>query len=307
MAASVSKIDGIGIGLRSAFVKELATTRRRVDFVEITPENWVTFGGRRRRFLDACLDRFPAISHSVSLSIGGIDPLDGEFLDAMAGLQDRIAAPFWSDHVCYSTVGGQPVHDLLPLPFSREAIENTAARVREAEAHVGRPLVLENATFYAHMPADDGEPQMDEADFLCQILEAADCGMLLDVNNVYVNSRNHGFDPYAFLDRMPFSRVRYLHLAGHTVRQNVIIDTHIGPIIEPVWDLYAYTLQRAGRLIPTLIEWDQDIPPLDEVLDEVDRARAVAEKALAAGKPDPDARPRGLLNAAPSAVAGGLR
>jgi len=275
----VIPIAGIGVGLRRSFVKELATTRRRVDFVEITPENWVCFGGSRRRNLDACLERFPAVSHSVSLSIGGPDPLDPQFLEAIASLSERMAAPFWSDHICYSTVGGQPVHDLLPLPFTRETVEHTAGRVQQAQAFVGRPLVLENATFYAHMPVASDEQPMDEADFLCAVLAAADCGMLLDVNNVYVNSRNHGFDPYAFMDRMPLHRVRYVHLAGHTAQDDVIIDTHIGPIIDPVWDLYRYTLKAAGRLIPTLIEWDQDIPPLDAVLDEVDRARAVAESA----------------------------
>lgn len=269
-------IAGIGVGLRFAFVDELATTRRRVDFVEITPENWVTFGGRRRRRLDACLDRFPCIAHSVSLSVGGLDPLDSEFLDAIAELTSRCDSPFFSDHICYSTVNGQPVHDLLPLPFTHEAVRHTARRIKQTEAHVGRPLVLENATFYSHMPG----AELDEATFLRQILEQGDCGMLLDINNVYVNSRNHGFDPYAFLDKMPLERVRYLHMAGHTLREDVIIDTHIGPIIDPVWALYRHTLERAGRLIPTLIEWDQDIPSLDEVLDEVDRARDIAEEVL---------------------------
>lgn len=275
------KIAGIGIGLRRPFIQELAATKRRVDFVEITPENWVLFGGRRRRWLDACLERFPAVAHSVSLSIGGLDPLDHEFLDAMAGLCERLDAPFFSDHVCYSTVLSQPVHDLLPLPFTHEAAAHTAARAKKVREHLGCELVLENATFYAHMPG----AELDEADFLIKTLAAGDCGMLLDVNNVYVNSRNHGFDPYAFIDRMPFERVRYLHLAGHTVKEHVTIDTHIGPIIEPVWDLYRYTLQAAGRLIPTLIEWDQDIPPLDRVLDEVDRARAIAEATLSPSAP----------------------
>ncbi|HNN91530.1 MAG TPA: DUF692 family protein, partial [Pseudomonadota bacterium] len=166
----------------------------------------------------------------------------------------------------------------------RQIIAHTAPRIRQAQAHVGRPLLLENATFYAQMPPPPGTPPadvLDEATFLCELLEAGDCAMLLDVNNVYVNSRNHGFDPRAFIDRMPLSRVRQIHLAGHSDLGNVIIDTHIGPIIDPVWDLYAYTLQRAGRLIPTIIEWDAEIPPLDQVIDEADRARAVAERVLA--------------------------
>jgi uncharacterized protein len=272
-------IAGIGLGVRRPFIDALIATSRRVDFVEITPENWAIRGGHMRRQLERIRERYAVIPHSVSLSIGGLDPLSSEFLDAMARLSEALDAPFFSDHICYSTVGGQPVHDLLPLPFTREAIAHTAARVKQAQAHVGRPLVLENATFYAHMPVPPGEPPLSEADFLRAILEAADCELLLDVNNVYVNSRNHGFDARAFIDKMPLSRVRYLHLAGHTVEDEAIIDTHIGPIIDPVWDLYRYTLERAGRLIPTLIEWDAEIPPLDDLIDEVDRARAIAAAA----------------------------
>lgn len=271
------QISGIGVGLRLQYAAELATTERPIDFIEIMPENWVCFGGKRRRHLDACAERFPSTTHSVSLNIGGGDPLDGELLDATAELLRRVEAPFFSDHVCYSSVRGQPVSDLLPLPFTREVIDHTAARIIEARDRVGCPLALENATFYSHMPG----AEMDEASFLCQLLEAGDCGMLLDINNVYVNSQNHGFDPRAFIDRMPLSRVWQMHLAGHTRVDDTIIDTHIGPIIEPVWDLYRYTLRRAGRLIPTLIEWDQDIPSFAAVVDEVDRARIAAAEALA--------------------------
>lgn len=219
------------------------------------------------------------VPHSVSLNIGGLDPLDGELLDGIAALCDDFASPFFSDHLVYSSVAGQPLHDLLPLPFTEEVVEHVARRVKQAESRVGRPLVLENATFYAHMPGCT----MSEAAFLHAVCEAADCGLLLDVNNVYVNSQNHGFDPYRFIDKMPLERVRQLHLAGHTLVGDTIIDTHIGPIISPVWALYRYTLQRAGRLIPTLIEWDQEIPHLDDVLDEADRARELATAALSGG------------------------
>lgn len=269
-------LDGIGIGVRRAFVAELPEPGRQPDFIELIPENWVCFGGKLRAQLDAWLERYPAISHSTSLSIGGLDPLDTQFLDATAALCEKLDAPFFSDHICYSSVHAQPVHDLLPLPFTREAVAHTAERVKRAERHVGRPLILENATFYAHMPG----AEMDEAAFLTAICESADCGLLLDVNNVYVNSRNHGFSAEDFIDRMPLERVRQLHMAGHTTYDGVIIDTHIGPIIDPVWELYRYTLRRAGRLIPTLIEWDQDVPPLATLLDEVDRARAAAAEAL---------------------------
>lgn len=277
-------VQGIGIGLRRDLAEELTQTSRRLDLIEVMPENWICFGGKRQRQMQACLDRFPAVTHSIALNIGGLDPLDNRLLDGIASFCERHDVPFWSDHVCYSTVLGTPTFDLLPLPFTRQIIAHTAPRIRQAQAHVGRPLLLENATFYAQMPPPPGTPPadvLDEATFLCELLEAGDCAMLLDVNNVYVNSRNHGFDPRAFIDRMPLSRVRQIHLAGHSDLGNVIIDTHIGPIIDPVWDLYAYTLQRAGRLIPTIIEWDAEIPPLDQVIDEADRARAVAERVLA--------------------------
>lgn len=272
----MKELRGIGVGLRRPYARELLETQRRVDWVEVTPENWVFSGGWRRRTLEACAERWPMVSHSVSLDVGGDGPLDDAFLAAVARLNERLDAPFWSDHLCYSAVGGAPLHDLLPLPFTDEAVEHVAARAAECRRRAGLPLVLENATFYAHMPG----AEMDEAEFLARTLEASGCGLLLDVNNVYVNSLNHGFDPAAFLARLPLERVRQLHVAGHTVEEGVVIDTHIGPVIDPVWRLYEETLRRAGRLIPTLVEWDQEIPPLDVVLDEVDRARACAVRAL---------------------------
>lgn len=275
----VSKqLSGVGIGLRPRFLEldDLLLTTRRIDFLEIVPENWLLRGGKRKAQLDACRERWTIVPHSVSLNIGGLDPLDGELIDGIAALCRDLDAPFFSDHLVYSSVAGQPLHDLLPLPFSEEVVDHVSRRVKEAESRVGRPLVLENATFYAHMPGST----MSEAAFLNAVCEAADCGLLLDVNNVYVNSQNHGFDPYRFVDQMPLGRVRQIHLAGHTLVGETIIDTHIGPIIDPVWELYRYTVKRAGRLIPTLIEWDQDIPHADEVIDEADRARAVAMAVL---------------------------
>ena len=273
------ELSGIGVGLRKPFARALLESAPdgRVDWLEITPENWVFFGGRARRTLDACAERWPIVSHSVSLDIGGEGPLDPVFLEAVQELNHRLGAPWWSDHVCYSGLRGRPLHDLLPLPFTEEAVDHVAARVLLAQQRVEAKLVLENATFYAFMPGCT----MDEAAFLGAIVERSGCDLLLDVNNVYVNGQNHGFDPRAFIDAMPLDRVRQLHVAGHTLVDEVIIDTHIGPVIDPVWDLYRYTLQRAGRLIPTLVEWDNELPALGLVLDEVDRARAHAAAALA--------------------------
>ena len=273
------ELSGIGVGLRKPFAQALLEREAeagRVDWLEITPENWVFFGGRARQTLDACAERWPIVSHSVSLDIGGEGPLDPIFLEAVHALNRRLEAPWWSDHVCYSGLRGRPLHDLLPLPFTEEAADHVAARVREAQRRVEAKLVLENATFYAFMPGCT----MDEGAFLRTVIERSGCDLLLDVNNVYVNSRNHGFDPRAFIDAMPLERVRQLHVAGHSHVKGVIIDTHIGPVIEPVWELYRHTLRRAGRLIPTLVEWDNEIPPLEVVLAELDTARAHAAAAL---------------------------
>ena len=271
------QIAGIGVGLRREYAKELACTERQIDFIEVMPENWVCFGGRRRQQLEACVERFPSVTHSVSLNIGGIDPLDGELLDATSALLKRLEAPFFTDHVCYSSVRGQPISDLLPLPFTREVIEHTAARIIAARERVGCPLALENATFYSHMPG----AEMDEASFLCQLLAAGDCGMLLDVNNVYVNSVNHGFDARDYLRALPVARVRQLHLAGHSRQGGMLIDTHDAPVAEAVWQLYERAVARFPGAATTL-ERDDHIPPLAELVAELDHARRLAASVLEA-------------------------
>lgn len=273
-------IEGIGLGFRQVFAKALLETKRRPpDFLEVIPENWMFAGGYKTKLIDEARERFPIIPHSVSLNVGGVDALDATFLDASRAFGRRIGTPFWSDHVCWASVDGRPLHDLLPLPFTEEAADNLGHRAHEAAKRFELPLVLENATYYVKLPSD---PHLDELGFIKACVERSGCELLLDVNNVYVNSLNHHFDAKAFIDQMPLDRVRYLHLAGHTRRPDgVVIDTHVGPIIEPVWELYRHTLRRAGRLLPTLIEWDQDIPELDVVLDEVDKARDVAAGVFA--------------------------
>jgi len=180
-------------------------------------------------------------------------------------------APWFSDHLCFTAVGHAHMHDLIPLPFSSETVCHVVPRVREVQERVGRPFLLENPSYYVRMPVS-GDP-LDEADFFVEVAERADCGILLDVNNVYVNSQNHGFDPYRFIDAIPAGRVLQLHLAGHERQGDVIIDTHSARVIPPVWDLYRHTLARIGAAA-TLCEWDNAIPSLDEVIDEAERARA---------------------------------
>ncbi|HYO59399.1 DUF692 domain-containing protein [Archangium sp.] len=269
-------LQGIGIGLRRSFARELLATDRRVDWLEVIPENWMGFGGKRASLLRACAERWPLVSHSVSLSLGGPDPLDATLLQSLEGFRRQVGLAWWSDHLSYSSANGVRFHDLLPLPSTEEAVEHVVHRIREAQQWVDAPLLVENISYYARMPGGT----LDDATFVRAVVEQSGCGLLLDVNNVYVNSINHGFEPRAYIDAMPMDRVRQLHLAGHTRQEDLIIDTHIGPITDGVWDLYRYTLRRAGRLIPTLVEWDQGIPPLDEILDELDRARGEAEAAL---------------------------
>ncbi|MBJ6762065.1 DUF692 domain-containing protein [Myxococcaceae bacterium JPH2] len=261
---------GAGIGLRRDFYEALPRTERALDWVEIIPENFLTLGGRPQRALDACRERWSVLPHGVGLNIGGPDALDEDYVSRLAALVRRVDAPFFSDHLCYSRLGGVHLHDLLPLPFTDAAVEHVVPRVREVMARVGRPFLLENPSYYAKMPGGT----LAEADFLRHVVEQADCGLLLDVNNVYVNAMNHGYDPRAFVDALPLERVVQIHLAGHEVRPDVLIDTHGASVCDDVWALYRYTLARTGA-VSTLIEWDQDIPSLDAVLDEADRARIV--------------------------------
>ncbi|MCY1021587.1 DUF692 domain-containing protein [Pyxidicoccus sp. MSG2] len=264
---------GAGIGLRRSFYEELPRTERSLDWVEIIPENFLTLGGRPQRTLDACAERWPVLPHGVGLDIGGPDALDGDYVTRLAALVARVDAPFFSDHLCYSRLDGVYLHDLLPLPFTEAAVEHVVPRVREVMARVGRPFLLENPSYYANMPGGT----LPEADFLRHVVEEADCGLLLDVNNVYVNALNHGYDARAFVDALPLERVVQVHLAGHTRYPDVIIDTHGDRVCGDVWSLYEYVLRRTGP-VATLIEWDQDIPSLDAVLDEADVARAALRK-----------------------------
>jgi uncharacterized protein len=286
---------GTGIGLRKEHFPELKKTDLPVGWLEIIPENFMNFGGYPQTMLEFCARRWPIVSHGVNLSIGSVDPLNEEYLDRLKAVLERTRARWFSDHLCFTSVGGHYFHDLLPLPFTNEAVEHVAGRVKKLRKRIDLPFLLENPSYYIGLPGE-----MDEAAFFTQILEKADCGMLLDVNNVYVNSRNHGFDPRAFIRSLPLHRVGQIHMAGHKDRGDVIIDTHEGPIIDPVWDLYRFTLECLERPVSTLIEWDTRIPPLAEVVAEASRARGVL-KSL--GMPDPSESPPAAEDAGPEAAA----
>ncbi|MFP4639637.1 MAG: DUF692 domain-containing protein [Guyparkeria sp.] len=265
----------VGIGLRRGeLMKQIEAQRPDVDFLEVAPENWIRFGGPVRDRFVSLLEDYPLYTHGLSLSIGGPAPLDMGFVDEVAGFLDEYRPELYSEHLSFCSDNAH-LYDLMPIPFTEEAIDHVVARIDTVQQRLGRQLVLENVSYYTPVAAT-----MDEQAFILEILERADCGLLLDVNNVFVNSVNHGYDPYAFIDAMPAERVRYLHVAGHhQVEPDLIIDSHGAPVSDPVWDLLEHTYRHVGP-VPTLLERDFDIPPLDELMDEVNQIRRTAERAL---------------------------
>jgi uncharacterized protein (UPF0276 family) len=268
------------VGLRPPHYAELVAHDRRselrADFLEATSENFMVPGGRPRRILADVRARAPVALHGVSLNLGSSDPLDNAYLDALAELVRRVEPAWISDHLCWTGVGGHNLHDLLPLPHVEEAVRHVAARVAAVQERLGRRIAVENVSTYARFACD----AMSEWEFLVAVAEAADCGILLDVNNVYVNACNHGFDARTYLDAIPPECVFQIHLAGHEIAGPLRIDTHDARVCDEVWDLYAHVLRRTGP-VSTCIEWDARIPPLDELLGEAARARALLETTCA--------------------------
>lgn len=270
-------LSGVGIGLRRAHYDTILATNRRVDWLEIAPENYIGRGGRGDRVLAECAERWPMMAHGVSLSLGGPDPLDRELLAGIRSLSARLDLPYYTEHACLARAGGAQFHDLIPVPWNDEAVLHMAARIRQAAEILERPVVVENVSTYCVMPGST----MTECAFVRAVCEEADCGLLLDVNNVYVNARNHGRDALTMLKELPLERTRYIHLAGFLDEGWVVIDTHGAPVAEEVWTLYRQALGLVGPA-PTLIEWDLQIPPLDVVLDQADRARAIQDDVRSA-------------------------
>ncbi|HEX4440674.1 MAG TPA: DUF692 domain-containing protein [Thermoanaerobaculia bacterium] len=260
---------GVGVGLRTSHYPHILERKPDVDFFEVLSENYLDTGGRPMHVLEQVADRYPIVMHGVSMSIGSTDPLDREYLGKLKALADRTRALWVSDHLCWTGVAGRNTHDLLPMPYTEEALRHVASRVRAVSDALERPLMLENASTYAEFTAST----MTEQEFFGRLMEDADCGMLLDVNNVYVSAFNHGTDPKAYLDAIDPSRVAQYHLAGHTNKGTHIIDTHNDHVIDPVWELYRRSVARTGD-VATLLEWDADIPEFEIV-------HAEARKALA--------------------------
>lgn len=300
------RIQGVGLGLRWEFLSDVlealdageannATSAEGtgqtsegalnplevLDFFEISPENYMRRGGYYPAALERVLEARPLLSHGLTMNIGGVDPFDAAYFRELRSFLERIDPPFHSDHLCFSGMGGRMLHDLLPLPFTGATAAHAAMRVRQAQELLGRPMAVENITHYLAL----GYASMDEADFLSEVVERAGAGLLLDVNNVYVNAQNHGFEPISFLERLPLERVVEVHIAGHlrSVEEEILIDTHGEEVIDPVIELLEWVIERTGP-VPVLLERDNNVPAFADLVAEAKRIRAAYDRALAARK-----------------------
>lgn len=269
-------IKGYGLGLRTDHYRDFVDAPQAVDWLEILSENYMVPGGKPLHFLDRIRADYPMVMHGVSLSIGSVDPLDAHYLRQLKTLAERVQPAWISDHLCWTGVDHANLHDLLPLPLTEETLRHVADRVQRVQDFLGRRILLENVSTYVACAGDE----MSEWDFIAELAARADCWLLLDVNNVYVSARNHGFDARAYLDAMPAARVKQIHLAGHEDHGGYVIDTHDHPIRDEVFALYAYTIERLGP-VPTMIERDDHIPPLGVLLEELAMVRRYADAALA--------------------------
>jgi hypothetical protein len=267
---------GLGIGLRTNHFNHILSQRPEIGFFEVLTENFLDTGGRPLFVLDQIAERHRLVMHGVSMSVGSTDPVNFDYLVKVKALADRIGALWVSDHICWTGVLGRNTHDLLPLPYTEESLANTVAHVRTIQDYLERPLVLENPSTYLQFTPDS----MPESEFVARLAQEADCGLLLDVNNVFVSAFNHSFDPVAYIDAVPAERVCQYHLAGHTHKGTHILDTHSDHVVDPVWQLYGHTIRHVG-LRATLLEWDANIPPFEVVHEEVLKAKVWRDQEVA--------------------------
>lgn len=267
-------LSGFGLGLRPQHYPAFLERPPELDFLEIISENFMVSGGRPLATLDALRERYPMVMHGVSMSIGSADGIDLAYLRRLRALTDRVRPAWVSDHLCWTGVHGRNTHDLLPLPYTEEALAVVCENIHLAQDVLERPLVIENPSSYLTFAASE----MTEWAFLSEMCERTGCALLLDVNNIHVSAVNHGFDAMEFLDGVPADRVWQIHLAGHTANGDLLIDTHDQPVPDPVWRLYAAACRRFGP-VATMIERDDHIPPLEDLLAELEIAREIAAGA----------------------------
>lgn len=290
----MANVTGVGLGLRWEFVDELLASKPRLSFVEVSPENYMGRGGYYDEALDRAKATWPILTHGLTMSLGGVDPLQEDYLAGLRAFLDRTNAPWHSDHLCFSSFGGVVLHDLLPIPFKESEVARVADRIKRAQDAIGRPMAIENVSFYLH----PGKREMSEAEFIARVCDAADCGLMLDVNNAWVNATNFGYDVDAWMRTVPLDRVVQMHVAGHDwfseddlslasrpaspdAREGkLIVDTHGSDCCDEVLALLERTLEKTGP-VPVLLERDQDIPPLDALLGEVARIERIWERARA--------------------------
>jgi uncharacterized protein (UPF0276 family) len=277
---------GVGVGLRIPHYRHVLDVRPAMGFFEIISENFMIDGGKPLYHLDRVLESYRVIQHGVSLNIGGPEPLDRDYLTRLKALTRRVKPAWLSDHFCWCGAGGAHLHDLLPLPYTEEMVERVAERARVIQDYLEVPFALENTSSYLRYTAST----MTEWEFVSEVVERADCGLMFDVNNVYVSSYNHDFDPLEFVRSVPHDRIVQIHLAGHTHLGRYIIDTHRGHVPAPVLELYRETIRLAGP-VSTLIEWDDDIPEFPVLAAEADKVRALRDEALS-----PNAEPPSVVD-----------
>jgi uncharacterized protein (UPF0276 family) len=266
---------GFGLGLRPQHYAEILDGSPTIDWFEVISENYMVEGGQPLRMLDRIRERYPIVMHGVSLSIASTSPFDMNYLAKLKGLADRVDPVWISDHLCWTGVHGVNLHDLLPIPYTEEALDHVVDRVGRVQDYLGRRLTLENVSSYVSF----GESEMSEWEFVSEVARRADCWLLFDVNNVYVSAFNHGYSAQDFLRGVPRDRVVQFHVAGHSHEESHIIDTHDHPVCEEVWDLYRDAVSHFGP-VSTMIERDDNIPALDELVAELSHARSIADEVL---------------------------
>ena len=267
----------VGIGYRKEFAEELLLSSEIFpDFIEVAPENWIGVGGYWKRKFNQALSEYPLFVHGLSLSVGGPDALDYAFLSEIKKFLKETGAKLYSEHLSFAQCDNAHLYDLLPIPFTEEAVHHVSARIREVQEILEQRIAIENVSYYTPVAAE-----MSEIEFINGVLDQADCDLLLDVNNVYVNSYNHGYNPTEFIDKLPMNRVKYIHMAGHEkIADDFIIDTHGQPIIDPVYQLFFYTMNILGRDVPVLLERDFNIPQMAELQNEIEKLRSIKSDAI---------------------------